>query len=111
MPRTKAVAEKAEKLTVVKRIRVHFLEKKTIANNSGPNATPFLRGIQEGAVYANLDDIEEGRLYTVVELSNGMVALNTPTAKERLQYFADLKAELGADLTIQEIKDTMGIID
>ena len=111
MPRKTKVKSTDAKLKVAKRIRVHFLERKTVTNNTGPNETPFLRGIKEGAVYANLDDIQEGRLYTVVELSNGMIALNEPTAKERLQYFAELKEELGGNMSIAEIKDAMGIIN
>lgn len=110
MARTKSNAQTKndqEKLTVVKRHRVHFLEEKIIANNNGPNKSPYLKKIQEGPVYANLDDIEEGKLYMVCELSNGLIVLNKPTMIERLKYFGQLSEESG--LTVQEIKKEMGL--
>lgn len=97
-----------------KRIRTMHLESVNFDVNT--KGTTYLKGIKEGAVYANLDDIEAGRLYTVVELSKEgskdepMIALNKPTAKERLQFFADLKNEFPG-LDIAEIKDACGIVD
>lgn len=107
MPRAKTSTKNQEKLRVVKRHRVHFLDKKIIENNNGPNQTPYLKGIQEGAVYANLDEIEAGRLYTVCELSNEMIVLNEPTTLERLQFLGQLAQTTG--LTVAEVKEELGI--
>jgi len=100
-----AVAKKdavstGEKLTVAKRLGCIMISVVTIRENSNKKKyipTPF------GAVYARIDEVEAG-LHTVVELSNGAYALNTPTIDDQMAFLNDKLAQY-PNLSMADIKD------
>jgi hypothetical protein len=123
MPRAKSTPVKTnnKKLVVAERICTFHLEVKTVRENANGKSYIAVNLREYGydkpvAVYANIDDIEAGKIYTLVQFEpskageTGMLALNEPTAKERLKFFCDLKSEF-AGMELADIKSELGIID
>lgn len=83
---TTGVAKKT--LTQVNRLRTFHLEE--VVYDTNTNGKEFLKGVKEGAVYANIADMKPG-IYTVVELiydgeTPGPLALNKPRNEELLTF-------------------------
>ena len=99
-----ATEVKREDLKIISRkgvIVLNSVSPKTNSNGKAYIATPF------GAVYSRLDKIKPG-IHTVVELSNGALAINFPTTDERMEFFDQQKAKYPS-LTMDEIKAELGL--
>jgi hypothetical protein len=59
-----------------------------------------------GAVYSRLDEIKPG-LHKVVELSNGMLALNRPQRKDIMNFLTEQRDETG--WSISDLRDFYGV--
>ena len=126
MPRkSTATPTKAKKSFVIaERIGTFLLETVTIRNNSKvsekhPDGTPYIPVNLEGydkpvAVYMNIEAIEPCTVYTLVQFEpskkgeTGAYALNKPTARETLQFWANEKKAF-PELSIGEIKEAYGV--
>lgn len=94
----------AEKLTIVSRKGVIFLESVRVKQNKNGKdyiATPH------GAVYARLSEVKPG-LHAVVELSNGALAINDCTREERMQFINEKMTQF-PNMSAQDIKDEFGL--
>lgn len=123
MARTKAATANAtqqNKLVIDRRIGTLFLENKVVRTNKGKNKSQYvpvdareLGHDQPVAIYANIDEIESGTLYTLVQFKpseegeTGMYALNKPTLIERMKYLGNMAEESG--MTVAEVKAELGI--
>lgn len=101
---SKVANANSEKLTIVERlgsVMLNAISPKTNTNGKEYIATPF------GAVYGKIAELKTG-LYQAVKLSNGMIALNTPTSEEKMEFLAEQKAKY-PDFSLAEIKAELGI--
>jgi hypothetical protein len=99
-----ATEVKREDLTIISRkgvIVLNSVSPKTNSNGKAYIATPF------GAVYSRLDKIKPG-MHTVVELSNGALALNYSTTEERMAFLNEQKAKYPG-FSLEEIKAELGL--
>jgi hypothetical protein len=105
-------------LVIDSRIGTFFLEHKAIRENSkGTKYIPVnaseLGHNEPVAVYANIDDIEAGKVYTLVQFKpsaegeTGMYALNEPTLIERMRFIGQVASETG--LSTDEVKAELGL--
>jgi len=94
-----------EKLTVVEVLGQLTFDNVTVRKNSnGKDYIPT----PHGAVYSKIDEIQEGVIYSAVQLSNGAIALNVATGPEKMKFLNGLKSEY-ANMSIADIKDCLGI--
>lgn len=96
-------ATKTAKLTIAKDLGVIHIDNVVVKQNvKGTNyvATPH------GAVYSRLDEIKPG-LHKVVELSNGMLALNRPQRKDIMNFLTEQRDETG--WSISDLRDFYGV--
>jgi len=99
-----AGTETRAKLTVSKRLGVIHLSVVSTKKNTNDKeyiATPF------GAVYSRLDEVKPG-LHSVVELSNGAIALNNPTKDDCMAFINQKLAEY-PNLSASDIRAEYGI--
>lgn len=93
-----------EKLTVAKRIGTVHLSVVSVKKNSNGKeyiATPF------GAVYSRLSEIKPG-LHSVVELSNGALALNMATTEDRMAFINEQMSKY-PNLSASDIRSEFGL--
>jgi len=96
----KASTATGEKLSIARRLGQVFISVvSTKENTNGTKyiATPF------GAVYAKISEIKPG-LHTAVQLSNGAIALNSPTTDEVLSFVNEKCGEY-PNLSAGDIKE------
>jgi hypothetical protein len=100
----KSAVKSTEKLTIAKRLGCIMISVVTIRKNSNGKSyipTPF------GAVYARINEVKPG-LHSVVELSNGAYALNTPTIEDQME-FLNGKLNDYPNLSMEDIKGMYGL--
>ena len=103
--KTTPAVKSAEKLTIASvkgQLTFDAISIKQNSNGKSYIATPH------GAVYAKLDEITTGVVYSVVELSNGAIACNVASGPEKMKFFSEQK-EMYPGLSIADIKDALGL--
>ena len=99
----KATATKTAKLTISKNLGVIHIDNVVVKQNvKGTDYIPT----PHGAVYSRLSEIEPG-LHKVVELSNGMLALNRPQRVDIMNFLSEQRDETG--WSIGELRDFYGV--
>jgi hypothetical protein len=99
----KATAKKQTKLTIAKDLGVIHIDNVVVKQNvKGTDYIPT----PHGAVYSRLDEIKPG-LHKVVELSNGMLALNRPQRQDIMKFLTEQREETG--WSIADLRDFYGV--